>query len=132
MRDDRPVYAIGVVADIMNVHPETIRGWERHGIVCPVRRNGHRLYSNNDLRRLDFVGQLLGSKGLNLAGVRYYLTLYPCWWDGACPSCMQRSGPMVCAKPCWKEKGTYCIVSPTEPDQCATCKFWRADGLMPE
>lgn len=122
MKDNRGVYTIGIVADIMQTHPETLRVWERHGLICPARRNGQRLYSENDLRRLDFIKELIG-KGLNLAAVRHYIGLYPCWFRDACPACMRQSEQIACAKRCWKEKGAYCRASFDDPDPCSSCRF---------
>lgn len=121
----RPVYPIGVVAELLNVHPETVRSWERAGVVQPPqRRGGKRFYSESDLERLRFIQKLV-IDGLNLPAIRHYLQLYPCWFAGNCPGCMRRSETFVCGKPCWKEAGTYCHVSPeaTTEDICQKCEF---------
>jgi hypothetical protein len=120
--ENRPLYTIGVVANIFDVHPETLRVWERYGLVEPHRRNGQRLFTDQDLKRLAFIQELL-SKGLNLAGVSHYLVLYPCWLYDDCPTCMRKSMRESCAKPCWKEKGTYCQVSFEESNMCEKCDF---------
>ena len=76
---DRPVYPIGVVAEMIDVHPETIRAWERGGVIeSPQRRGGKRFYSDVDLKRLQFVRKLV-VEGLNLPAISHYLQLYPCW-----------------------------------------------------
>jgi MerR family transcriptional regulator/heat shock protein HspR len=121
---NRPLYTIGVVADMFQVHPETLRVWERYGLVTPYRRNGQRLYTDQDLKRLGFVQELI-NKGLNLAGVTHYLGLYPCWLHDDCPKCMRRSTREGCAKPCWKEKGSFCQVSVEEPDMCEKCDYQK-------
>ena len=64
----KPLYTISVIAELMGVHPETLRVWERHGLLKIPRRNAQRLYTDNDLKRLSFIQDLL-DKGLNLAGV---------------------------------------------------------------
>lgn len=120
MENTRPVYSIGVVSEIMQVHPETLRVWERHKLIYPARRNGHRLYSEIDMKRLEFIKELI-RKGLNLAAVKHYLGLYLCWFRGACPVCMHQSKQIACAKRCWKEKRAYCCVSFDQPDPCSTC-----------
>lgn len=124
---NRPVYTIGVMADLLDVHPETLRVWERHGLVKPYRRNGQRLYTDNDLKRLLFIQELL-ERGLNLVGVLEYLSFYPCWLRDDCPSCMRRSNNEGCAKRCWKEKGTYCQVSLDEPNMCDTCEYRKSSS----
>jgi len=116
----RPVYTIGVVSELLSVHPETIRVWERYGVVQPQRRSGKRFYSENDLKRLRFIQRLI-EEALNLPAIRHYLRLYPCWQLDGCPACMHRS-ELVCAKPCWKYEGSYCEVSGNE-DTCSNCEF---------
>jgi len=99
----RPVYTIGIVSELISVHPETIRVWERNGVIHPGRRSGRRFYSESDLARLRFVQRLTG-EGLNLPAIRHYLKLYPCWHMDGCPHCMHRSEDASCTKPCWKEE----------------------------
>jgi len=118
---NRPLYPIGVVSELLEVHPETVRVWERYGVVQPQRRSGRRFYSDNDLRRLWFV-QRLKRQGLTKTAVSCYLKLYPCWEHGNCPPCVHRSENNNCGKPCWKEEGTYCMVSNSE-DLCSNCEF---------
>ena len=122
---DRPLYTISVVAELLEQHPETLRVWERAGLVKPARRNTHRLYSASDLARLRFIKDLL-DRGLNLAGVRAVVALYPCWFMDTCPRCARTMEPHECAKPCWKEAGTYCQVGFLNPALCADCVHRRS------
>jgi len=120
--DTRPLYPIGVVSELLNVHPETLRVWEkRYSIIQPQRRSGKRFYSNDDLKRLQFVQRLI-NEGLNLPAVHHYLRFYPCWQLEDCPACMHRTKDTSCAKPCWKEPGTFCQVT-GEANLCAECEF---------
>jgi len=117
---NRPLYPIGVVSDLLDVHPETIRSWERSGIFKPPqRRSGKRFYSENDFRRLQFIQKLVG-EGLTLRAIQYYLRLYPCWKNADCPGCIHGSDQPGSAKPCWQEAGTFCQVTGSE-DPCANC-----------
>ena len=118
-----PLFPIGVVSELLNVHPETIRVWERNGIVQPARRSGKRFYSEIDLKRLKFIQRLI-TEDLNLPAIRYYLRHYPCWQLDGCPACMHRSEYVACAKPYWKEEGSYCQVFGST-DTCSTCEFRR-------
>ena len=118
-----PLFPIGVVSELLHVHPETIRVWERNGVIKPQRRSGRRFYSETDLKRLRFIQKLM-TKELNLPAIRYYLRLYPCWQLDGCPACMHRSELTTCGKPCWKEEGTYCLVNGNE-DTCSKCVFRR-------
>ena len=119
---ERPLYTISVVSDLIGVGQATLREWERQGLVRPARRNGLRLYSDNDLKRLRFIYQLL-EKGLNLAGASYLVGLYPCWFYDSCPTCARKTERSDCARLCWKEDGTYCITALDETGLCQTCEY---------
>jgi MerR family transcriptional regulator/heat shock protein HspR len=74
--DDRPRYMISVAAEIVGMHPQTLRMYESKGLVRPKRTPGNtRLYSERDLERLRLVQRLTGELGLNLAGVEQVLRL---------------------------------------------------------
>jgi MerR family transcriptional regulator/heat shock protein HspR len=74
--DDRPRYMISVAADIVGMHPQTLRIYETKGLVRPRRTPGNtRLYSERDLERLRAIQRLTGELGLNLAGVERVLEL---------------------------------------------------------
>ena len=74
--DDRPRYMISVAAEIVGMHPQTLRIYETKGLVRPRRTPGNtRLYSERDLERLRAIQRLTGDLGLNLAGVERVLEL---------------------------------------------------------
>ena len=74
--DDRPRYMISVAADLVGMHPQTLRLYEQKGLVRPKRTAGNtRLYSERDLERLRLIQRLTTELGLNLAGVELVLTL---------------------------------------------------------
>ena len=73
---DTPLYMISVAADLVGMHPQTLRLYEAKGLVRPSRTpGGTRLYSENDLARLKLIQQLTTELGLNLAGVEHVLRL---------------------------------------------------------
>ena len=73
---DRPRYMIGVAAELVGMHPQTLRIYESKGLVRPARTpGGTRLYSERDLERLRLVQTLTTELGLNLAGVRRVIAL---------------------------------------------------------
>ena len=74
--DDRPRYMISVAAELVGMHPQTLRIYESKGLVRPGRTpGGTRLYSEKDLERLRVIQQLTTEFGLNLAGVQRVLTM---------------------------------------------------------
>jgi len=74
--DDRPRYMISVAAELVGMHPQTLRVYETKGLVRPRRTPGNtRLYSEVDLERLRLIQRLTTELGLNLAGVETVLRL---------------------------------------------------------
>jgi MerR family transcriptional regulator/heat shock protein HspR len=74
--DDRGRYMISVAAELVGMHPQTLRIYEQKGLVRPKRTAGNtRLYSDADLERLRLIQQLTTELGLNLAGVEMVLRL---------------------------------------------------------
>jgi MerR family transcriptional regulator/heat shock protein HspR len=73
---DRPIYMISVAAELVGMHPQTLRMYETKGLVRPQRTpGGTRLYSEADIERLRIVQRLTSELGLNLAGVELVLRL---------------------------------------------------------
>ena len=72
----RPRYMISVAAELVGMHPQTLRIYEQKGLVRPKRTSGNtRLYSEADLDRLRLIQRLTNELGLNLAGVEVVLRL---------------------------------------------------------
>lgn len=70
-QDDRAVYVISVAAELAGVHPQTLRIYERKGLLRPQRTAGNsRRYSARDIARLRVIQRLTQEEGVNLAGVR--------------------------------------------------------------
>ncbi|MEP7055944.1 MAG: helix-turn-helix transcriptional regulator [Actinomycetota bacterium] len=76
-RDDaRPVYVISVAAELAGMHPQTLRAYDRQGLVTPGRASGRgRRYSERDVALLREVQRLSHDEGVNLAGVKRILEL---------------------------------------------------------
>lgn len=75
-RADEPVYVISVAAKLCDMHPQTLRSYERLGLVRPQRsRRQNRLYSQRDVERLQRIQRLTRDLGVNLAGVEVILDL---------------------------------------------------------
>ena len=72
---NRPVYMIGVAAELAGMHPQTLRSYEQKGLVTPQRTSGNtRMYSQADIERLELINGLT-AEGINLAGVIRILDL---------------------------------------------------------
>lgn len=73
---DEPVYRISVVASMLDIHPQTLRQYEREGLIAPSRTQGRiRLYSQKDIEKMKLILRLTRQMGLNLAGVDIVLQL---------------------------------------------------------
>src|SRR4051812_16381212 len=76
MADDTPKYMIGIAAQLVGMHPQTLRLYEAKGLVRPRRTpGGTRLYSDRDVQRLKRLQQLSAELGLTLAGIEHVLQL---------------------------------------------------------
>ena len=76
MSSDRPRYMISVAAELVRMHPQTLRLYEAKGLMRPARTpGGTRLYSDADVERLRLIQRLTTELGLNLAGVDQVLRL---------------------------------------------------------
>jgi MerR family transcriptional regulator/heat shock protein HspR len=74
--EDRPVYVISVAAELSGVHPQTLRMYERRGLLAPRRTSGNsRRYSERDIARVRTIVELTQREGISLAGVRLFLEL---------------------------------------------------------
>lgn len=75
-RPDEPCYIISVAARLTDLHPQTLRHYERIGLIKPARVSGNRrLYSDRDLERLRWISQLTDEMGVSLAGVEMILKM---------------------------------------------------------
>ena len=72
---DRPIFTLSVAADLLGLHPRTLRIYEEKRLVLPARTEGNRRrYSQNDIERFQFIRRLTGG-GVNLEGVRVILDM---------------------------------------------------------
>jgi MerR family transcriptional regulator/heat shock protein HspR len=74
--DDTPVYVISVAAQLSGLHPQTLRTYDRMGLVSPGRTSGRgRRYSMRDIVMLREIQRLSQEEGINLAGIKHILEL---------------------------------------------------------
>jgi len=74
-----PVYLISMVSELLNIHPQTLRQYEREGLILPSRTDGRmRLYSQKDIDKIKMVLRLTRDLGVNLAGVDIIKPLSEC------------------------------------------------------
>ncbi len=75
-RKSKSAYMISVVAEMYDIHPQTLRLYEREGLLKPSRTDGNtRLYTEEDLERLEFILNLARELGVNIAGIAIILQM---------------------------------------------------------
>ena len=122
LNDTRPLYSIGMAAELLNVHPRTLRLYEQGGLLRPARRNNRRVYSNNDLKWIKSIRYLIHERGLNQEGLRRLLALIPCWEITDCPPKSREPCLAYLNKsdPCWQIAGETCDQSKA----CSQCEVY--------
>jgi DNA-binding transcriptional MerR regulator len=70
-----PVYTIMIAARLAGLHPQTLRKYEKAGLVSPKRQNRLRMYSENDIRSLRLIRYLSEDLGINIAGIKRELVV---------------------------------------------------------
>lgn len=76
LSDDEPCYVISIAARLVGMHQQTLRYYERAGLVSPKRTEGNiRMYSNQDIQRIRQAQRLIDELGVNLAGVDIILRM---------------------------------------------------------
>lgn len=122
----RAVFRIGAVAELLGVHPRTLRLYEERGLVEPGRKRGQRRYSQNDIRWLRCLRRLIHEEGYSLDAIVKLLDFAPCWELRDCPP-NQREG---CAAAqdrrlrCWQISERVCSHS---QESCEHCEVYLRD-----
>lgn len=119
------LFPIGTVAKMFDISVATLRLYENEGLLLPHKSKGkHRLYSQNDITRINCIRNLLEEKGLNFAGIRLMLSTIPCWELKPCSkedrqNCDAYYKSLV---PCWlaENKGEKC-----QNEDCSLCPVYQ-------
>ena len=104
---DNGWYKIGEIARMVDVAVETIRMYEREGILLTEKStNGQRRFNNDDLNWIRCIRRLIKEQGLNIEGIRRLISLLPCWDLRPCTAAEQRQCPafLGALQPCWTMK----------------------------
>jgi MerR family transcriptional regulator, heat shock protein HspR len=84
---EAPLFPIGVVAEILHVTDQTLRVYEKSGLIQPGRRKKDRYYSANDVVWLKCLRRFLKKEGINLKGIERLLKVVPCYEISPCEDC---------------------------------------------
>lgn len=131
----KPLFAIGIAAELLGVSVHTLRMYETEGLILPTRTESQRrLYSQSDIERLQCIRKMIEVQGLNLAGIKAMMSLVPCWEIKPCREAdrIQCEAFKQSVEPCWaiKSKPDYCSSSDCKTcpvyDQVTTCKNMKS------
>lgn len=124
-RNTEPIMSIGRLAEKVELSVSTVRKYEAEGLIIPFRApSGHRLYSYEDLDRVQAIKDLIQEQGLNIEGIRRLVALVPCLELSICDPEKRRNCQAFRDKkrPCWMIKGNECS---GQKEQCRKCDVYR-------
>jgi MerR family transcriptional regulator/heat shock protein HspR len=107
-----PLYPISVVAELVGTTDQTLRLYEKRGLIKPARRNKNRFYSENDIKWLICLRYMIHDKKISIEGIKKLLDYAPCWEINECPDekRTQCSAYIQKAKPCWEINTNRCQI----------------------
>ena len=118
-------YTPGKVAKILDISVETLRLYEREGLIIPFKAaSGHRRFTQQDMDWIRMIRKQIHTHKLNFAGLRYLLSMLPCWEVKDC--CLGENytdcpAKQVNDKPCWMVEGTPCKA---KGENCRDCPIY--------
>ena len=86
VRSDVPIYPIGVAAKLLNVHPRTLRIYEKEGLIKPAQVGSRRMFSADDIQWVSCIRRFIHEEGISIPGLKKLLSFVPCWEIANCPS----------------------------------------------
>ncbi len=109
-KKDMPLYPIGIVAELIGTTDQTLRLYEKHGLIKPARRNKNRFYSENDIKWLRCLRDLIHNKKVSIEGIKKLLEYAPCWEITECTEERKNrcSAYIDRTKPCWELNRMIC------------------------
>jgi len=127
-KQDTPLYTISIAAGLLGVSVQTLRMYEREGLIIPFKKESNqRLYSERDLERLRCVRATINEEKISIEGIKRILSLIPCW---AVLGCSEKDRSNCNAyngfdQPCWlfNHKSNHC-----ETRDCRACEVYADFG----
>lgn len=105
-----PLYPIGIVSELLGTTDQTLRLYEKHGLISPARRNKNRFYSENDIKWLRCVRDLIHVRKISIEGIKKLLEYAPCWEITGCHDDRKKrcSAFINKTRPCWELNRMIC------------------------
>jgi hypothetical protein len=127
-----PLISIGTLADKIGLSVSAIRKYEVAGLIIPHRTNsGHRMFSYEDISRIQVIQYMIKDLGFNTEGIRRMQALLPCWNLLPCGEEVRNRCPAFRdnTKPCWMMKDAHCTL---QGNECRNCIVYRFGSLCIE
>jgi len=83
--EKKAIFTIGIAAQMVGVHPRTLRIYEEEGLIRPQRKGKWRYYTMNDIRWIECLREMIHEHGISIAAVKKLLQYTPCWNITDCP-----------------------------------------------
>ncbi len=109
-RMSTPLYPIGIVAELIGTTDQTLRLYEKHGLIKPARRNKNRYYSENDIKWLRCLRDLIHNRKISIQGIKKLMDFAPCWEITECSEERRDNCTAFIdkTKPCWELNRLIC------------------------
>jgi len=123
---DKPVYTISVAARLLDISIQTLRMYEREGLIIPFKtKNNQRLYSVSDLERIKRIRKDINGNKIGINSLRTVISLVPCWMIVNCTETDRANCESFKEhyEPCWTYKHTKNICAEIECRECVVYKF---------
>jgi len=120
-----PVFSIGIIAQKLGIAVQTVRLYEKEGLILPFKSpTGRRFYSLHDWERLKCLRQMITEYGINLQGIKRIMAFIPCWEfrGGLDDNCLECPAYFEATGPCWSlsKVGEKC-----QKENCRTCPVYK-------
>jgi MerR family transcriptional regulator/heat shock protein HspR len=83
--ENKAIFTIGIAAQMLNVHPRTLRIYEEEGLITPLRKGKWRYFNMNDIKWIECLREMIHEHGVSIAAVKKLLRYTLCWNITDCP-----------------------------------------------
>jgi MerR family transcriptional regulator/heat shock protein HspR len=79
LSDNKPIFTIGIAAKMLEVHPRTLRIYEKEGLIRPIRKGKWRYFTMDDIKWVECLRSMIHEQGISIAAIKKLLQYTPCW-----------------------------------------------------
>ena len=131
-RMSTPLYPIGIVAELIGTTDQTLRLYEKHSLIKPARRNKNRYYSENDIKWLRCLRDLIHNRKISIQGIIKLMDYAPCWEITECSEERRNNCTAFIdkTKPCWELNRLIC--NRESGKICEDCVVYLSKKMKPK